>query len=361
MNQTQGGFNWYNSAPRLKANSNPKGRFMNQSNKSGKMQTYNLNLPVLLLLFLVFMILGGGLTYLATQITGTPAEPTIAAVLPTDTLGPPTATMETIAPTEAETTPLPQATLPPLDYTVQSGDTCAGIAGFFDIPITMLVQINNLSTACNIFPGQVLSVPQPTPMPTSDAIATQAARLTAAACPIEVITVQEGETIDAIANFKKIPASVILEWNGKTSSLLFAGETLEIPLCKNTVDESGSTLTPSPAPTYNAAEVLQPPRGSVFSLGDTIVLQWTAPAQLRSNEYFMITIFDNTSGDSVVLEEYLQETSFIVPESLHPADSGTHVFSWQIGIVAHIGEDSFGNRTYRQSGPDSEMYYFAWE
>ncbi|MEN8240681.1 MAG: LysM peptidoglycan-binding domain-containing protein [Chloroflexota bacterium] len=334
---------------------------MSQSNQSGKIQTYNLNLPTLLLLFLVFTLLGGGLTYLAAQITSPSEEPTPVVALPTDTQLPPTETQESAPQIVEETTPLPQPTLPPLDYTVQSGDTCAGIAGFFDISITLLVQLNNLSTSCNIFPGQVLVVPQPTPMPTSDAIATQAARLTEAACPVEVVTVQEGETIDAIANFLGVPANEILEWNGKTSSLLFAGETLEIPLCKNTTDESGSTLTPSPAPSYNAPEILQPPRGMVFSQGDTIVLQWVAPAQLRPNEYFMVTIFDNTAGDMVILEEYLQDTSFIVPESLHPADGGTHVFSWRIGIVAHIGEDSFGNRTYRQSGPDSEMYYFAWE
>jgi LysM repeat protein len=244
---------------------------------------------------------------------------------------------------------------------VQAGDTCAGIAGFFDISLTELVTLNGLSaSSCNIFEGQTLLVPQPTPMPTSDAMATQSARLTAVACPTEVVTVQAGETIEAIANFLGIPAQEILDWNGKTSSLLFEGEQLEIPLCKATVDSSGSTLTPSPAPTYTAPEVLQPPRGSVFSQGDTIVLQWVAPAQLRANEYFVVTIFDNTDGNTVVLEEFLQETSLIVPDSLRPA-GGTHVFSWTVGIVAHIGEDSFGNWTYRLSGPESEMYYFAWE
>jgi hypothetical protein len=120
-------------------------------------------------------------------------------------------------------------------------------------------------------------------------------------------------------------------------------------------------LTPSPAPTYTAPEILQPPKGVVFSNDDTIVLQWVAPAQLRPNEYFVITIFDNTDGNTIVLEEYVQDTSFIVPESLQPGGSAVHVFSWKVGIAAHIGEDSFGNRTYRQSGPESEMYYFAWE
>ena len=336
---------------------------MSQNKQSGKMQTYSLNLPVLLLLFLVFTLLGGGLTYLASQIAGPAEEPTPITQLPTDTqLPPPSETLETAPPEIVEPSPLPQPTLPPIEYTVQSGDTCAGIAGFYDIPLTELVTLNGLSaSSCNIYPGQVLVVPQPTPMPTSDAIATQSARLTAAACPIEVITVQEGETIDVIANFIGVPAAEILTWNGKTSNLLFAGETLDIPMCKVSVDSSGSTLTPSPAPTYTAPEILQPPRGVVFSQGDTVVLQWVAPAQLRPNEYFMITIFDNTSGDIVVLEEYLQDTSFILPDSIYPSDGSTHVFSWRVGIVAHIGEDNFGNRTYRQSGPYSEMYYFAWE
>jgi LysM repeat protein len=334
---------------------------MSQSNQPGKLQSYNLNLPVLLLLFLFFTILGGGLTYLATQIASPEMEPTQAAVIPTNTLQSPTETTEVVPTSTEETSPEPQPTLPPIEYTVQSGDTCAGIAGFFDIPTTLLVQINNLSTACTILEGQVLLVPQPTPLPTTDAMATRDARLTAVACPTQIVTVQENETIEGIANFMSVPAEVILEWNGKTSNLLFAGEQLIIPMCEVTVDSSGSTLTPSPAPTYTAPEILQPPKGVVFSGDDTIVLQWVAPAQLRPNEYFLITIFDNTDGNTVVLEEYVQDTSLIVPESLQPAGNAVHVFSWKVGIVAHIGEDSFGNRTYRESGVESEMYYFAWE
>jgi LysM repeat protein len=334
---------------------------MSQGDQPRKLQTYNLNLPVLLLLFLFFTILGGGLTYLASQIAAPEAEPTIVVLAPTDTIVPPTATQEPEPTTVEETTPEPQPTLEPVAYTVQAGDTCAGIAAFFDIPLTELVTLNGLSaSSCNIFEGQVLYVPQPTPMPTSDAMATQSARLTQVACPVEVVTVQEGETIEAIANFLGVPAQEILDWNGKTNGLLFAGETLEIPLCKVTVDASGSTLTPSPAPTYIAPEILQPPRGSVFTQGDTIVLQWAAPAQLRPNEYFVVTIYDSTNGNTVVLEELLQDTSLIVPASLRPSGE-THVFSWTVGIVAEIGEDSFGNPTYRMSGPESEIYYFAWE
>lgn len=334
---------------------------MSERNQQGKLQSYNLNLPVLLLLFLFFTILGGGLTYLATQFASPDGEPTQAALLPTNTLAPPTDTPEAVPTTTEESTPVPQPTLPPIEYTVQSGDTCDGIANFYKIPLTLLVQMNGLSTSCIIFEGQALLVPQPTPMPTTDAIATSNARGTAAACPTEVVTVQENETIEGIANFKSIPVEVILEWNGKTSGLLFAGEQLVIPLCKVTVDSSGSTLTPSPAPTYIAPEILQPPKGVVFSNGDTVVLQWVAPAQLRQNEYFVVTIFDNTDGNSVVLEEYVQDTSFIVPASVQPSGGSVHVFSWKVGIVAHIGEDSSGERIYRQSGPESEMYYFAWE
>ena len=233
---------------------------MDRDNRPGSLQTYNLNLPVLLLLFLLFTVLGGGLTYLATKITGPEPEPTTFVLQPTDTQLPPTDTLEAATPTIGETTPEPAPTLPPIEYTVQAGDTCAGIADFFDISMAMLVQMNGLSTACNIYEGDVLLVPQPTPMPTSDAMATQSARLTEVACPVDVITVQEGETIEAIANFLGVPAQEILDWNGKTSGLLFAGETLEIPMCKVTVDDTGATLTPSPAPTYQAAEILQPPR-----------------------------------------------------------------------------------------------------
>lgn len=324
---------------------------------------YQLSLPVLLVLFLFFMVFGGGLTYLATRMSAPEATPTndSGLVMITDTpqVDTPVPT-ETLVPTITNT-PEPQPTLPPIPYTVQSGDTCQAIAGAFKISTTALITANGLSVNCYLVEGQQLLVPQPTPLPTTDAIATQSAKQTAAACPIEYVTVQSGDTIEIISQYTRVPVEEILAYNGKTSSLLFAGEVLAIPTCKQTTDFDGATYTPSPAPTYQAAQPIQPPKGSYFRDGEEIILQWTAPAELRNNEYFLLTIIDTTSGGDIVLEETLKDTRFIIPDEYQPSGSTPHIYTWQIGVVAVIGEDAEGKPLFRTTAEGSQVLYFAWE
>lgn len=327
----------------------------------GGMPSYNLSLPVLLLMFIFFTVFGGGLAYFATS--GLPeqtAEPTTLVIatntIPADT---PTPT-DTQIPTVTNTPP-PPPTLPPIDYVVQEGDTCQAIAGAFNITTTALITANGLSVNCYLVSGQRLQVPQPTPLPTTDAIATQSARQTEAACPVDYVTVQAGDTIEVISQYTRVPAEEILNYNGKPSALLFAGEVLAIPTCKETVDLSGATYTPSPAPTYQAATIIQPPTGTYYRSSDEIILQWVSPAELRANEYFLVTLIDSTDGGTIVLEETVKDTRFIVPDSAQPTGSNPHIYAWKIGIIAQIGEDADGNPIFREGGPDSELAYFAWQ
>lgn len=334
----------------------------NSSGGSG-MPSYELGLPVLLILFLFFMVFGGGLTYLVTAGLApaeTTAEPTglamVTDTIPADTPAP----TDTLVPTITNT-PEPPPTLQPTPYTVQSGDSCAAIAGAFNISITALIASNGLSANCYLVEGQVLQIPQPTPLPTSEAIATQAARQTEAACPIEKVTVQTGDTVEIISQYTRVPVEEILAFNGKASAVLFAGEILSIPTCKQTSDLSGATYTPSPAPTYQAPSPIQPPKGTYFRSGEEIILQWTAPAELRQNEFFLLTITDSTDGGTIVLEETIRDTRFIVPAEFQPEGSNPHIYAWKVGVVALIGEDAAGNPLYRTAASDSEMFYFAWE
>ena len=329
----------------------------------GSMPAYQLSLPVLLVLFLFFMIFGGGLTYLATRVVAgispTPTEGGLVMITDTPALDTPVPT-DTLVPTVTNT-PEPQPTLPPIEYIVQSGDTCQAIAGAFKISTTALITTNGLSVNCYLVEGQRLLVPQPTPLPTTDAIATQSARQTEAACPVEYVTVQSGDTIEIISQYTRVPVEEILAYNGKPNSTLFAGEVLAIPTCKETTDYDGATYTPSPAPTYQAAEPVQPAKGTYFQGSDEIILQWTAPAELRENEYFVLTITDTTDGGSLVLEETLKDTRFILPASYQPTGSTPHIYAWQVNVAAVIGEDEGGNPIFRTTAADSQILYFAWE
>jgi LysM repeat protein len=81
-------------------------------------------------------------------------------------------------------TPYPTATLgaavstdvPRLTYTIHAGDTLAGIANFYGVTINDLMEVNGITDANSIRPGQVLIIPVeravtpgPTPTPTQPA------------------------------------------------------------------------------------------------------------------------------------------------------------------------------------------------
>lgn len=85
-------------------------------------------------------------------------------------------------------TPGPTATFPPgytpppsptppsvIVHTVQSGDTCGGIAQRYGVPVTLLREQNNLDEACVIRVGQVLTLTftTPTPVPTLTPVVAQ--------------------------------------------------------------------------------------------------------------------------------------------------------------------------------------------
>ena len=74
----------------------------------------------------------------------------------------------------------------------------------------------------------------------------------------------------------------------------------------------------------------------------------------------MLTITDSTNGGTVVLEETLKDTRFIVPGEYKPDGSTPHIYAWKVGVVALIGEDAAGNPLYRTAAKDSQMMYFAW-
>jgi LysM repeat protein len=326
------------------------------------MPAYTLNLPILLVLFVFFTVFGGGITYLATRMSSpSPTPDNSGLVIFTDTPQPDVPEPTNTPVPSTTNTPIPVPSLTPIAYTVQSGDTCQAIAGAFNISTQALITSNGLSVNCYLVEGQVLQVPQPTPLPTTDAIATQSARQTEAACPIEYITVQGGDTIEIISQYTRVPVTDILAYNGKASSLLFAGEVLAIPTCKVSTDLTGATYTPSPAPTYQAPQPIQPSRGSYFKSGEEIVLQWAAPAELRENEYYLLTITDTTDGGTLVLEEQIKDSTFIIPDAYQPDANIPHIYAWKVSVVALIGEDAEGLPIFRTSSVDSASYYFAWE
>lgn len=331
-------------------------RELNQED-SGKIE---LSVPILLGLFVFFLIVGGGLTYLALQLSQ-PEEPANVAIV--DTLEPTnTQAVETTdAPETSPTlTSTPVPTLTPFTYVVKAGDTCDLLGFSFEVEVLEIILMNDLPADCPLQIGQSVIIPHPTFTPTPEVTATPN-QSTLTACEIQEVIVQEGDTIGLLSDLSGVPVEKILEWNGKSTALLFAGERLEIPLCLISEVIGVGTVTPSPAPPHPPVQLLNPRNGEYFPASTVeIPLQWAAISELQSNEFYRVTIIDVTGENNIVFRGEVQENILILPASLQPSGSSNHLFMWTVQPVAIIGGDA-ENPEYREGGPESEPRYFVWE
>lgn len=317
-----------------------------------------LSLPVAIGLFLLFLALGAVLVFFGLRTTGRMIDPTPV----------PTATATaTITPTPTITlTPTPQPTntpQPPREYTVQSGDTCVSIAAFFGVSVQSIVTENGLSASCNnLFIGQTLKIPWPTPTVTPPPTNTpEPAEATRQACERVNYIVQENDTLSSIAANYAVSMEAIKEWNGLTTDNVFLGQTLVIPLCMRAATP-GPSPTPTPPPPYPAPNLLLPADGAAFTLADDVItLQWTSVGTLRDNEAYMVTIEDVTADQGRKVTDYVTSTKFIVPVSFRPNDNVPHIMRWWVVPVRQTGVDDNGQPIWTVAGSPSEKRVFSWQ
>ena len=325
--------------------------------QGSRMPQITLSLPIALILLALFLGIGAVLVYFALQETGRVVEPTAT---PTTTA---TVTL-TITPTPETPTPtdIPLPTPTPVSYTVQAGDTCAGIAFTFGVSIQSIVLLNNLPADCNtLVESQQLLIPQPTPTPTALPTSTlSAADATEQACEKVNYEVQENDTLSSIANSYNVPMAVIQEYNGLSSDTVFSGMSLIIPLCER-FPTPGPTPTPTLPPPYSAPNLLLPPDGNRFNeSGDIVTLQWASIGTLLDNEAYEITIIDFTDGDSRRLVDYVRDTKFIVPAAFRSSDSIPHLYRWWVMSTRQSGTDEDGNPVWESAGSASDQRVFMW-
>jgi LysM repeat protein len=116
------------------------------------------------------------------------------------------------------------------EYTVQADDTCTKIAVGLSVSVVSIVESNNLKKDCsNIYEGQVLLIPYPTPTPLGSLFATF--REVVTDCDREKYTVNTGDTPESISSKYKVPEDVIIFSNGLLGNKVKAGMQLVIPLC----------------------------------------------------------------------------------------------------------------------------------
>ena len=327
--------------------------------RAKRLPEITLSLPAALGLLALFLTLGAVVVFLVLN-SNSPVE--VAEITPES--GTPTAS-PTVTETPTITLTATQAAtwtpLPPIDYTVRPGDSCAGIAAAFGVSVQSIILENNLSANCDLFEDQQLMIPQPTPTASPQPTATLSdAEKTEAACDTINYTVQANDTLSSIANTYNVTMATIREYNGLPSDTVFEDQNLVIPLCLRR-PTAGPTPTPTQLPPYPGPNLLLPSDGASFtSASETITLQWAAVGALETNEAYAVTITDLTSDDKTTITEYVRDTSFIVPGSYVPTDSRPHVFRWSVYIVRQIGGNEENGENWEVAGNRSVERVFAW-
>ena len=343
------------------AQSGPKAvKKVQKSVQANRMPEITLSLPAAVGILAVVIIVAAAIMFFVLR-TGagggsplTPSESPTPTITPTASQ-PPTATLPA--------TDVPTATpIPPRDYTVSAGDgTCSRIAFNFGISVQSIIFENNLPSTCPISVGQKLKIPYPTPTiappATSTALPVDA---TKNACETVPITVQDGDTLSSIAANYAVSMDAIMTFNGLTTTNVFVGNSLLIPLCMRAATP-GPTPTATIPPPYPASNLLLPADGAAFTLAnDVVTLQWASVGVLRNGEAYQVTVEDVTADQTRRQTDYVADTKYIIPTAFRPKDNVAHVLRWWITPVRQSGSDDQGQPIWVASGAVSEKRVFTW-
>ena len=321
------------------------------------MPEVTLSLPVALAVLAGFLVLGAAALYFTLQGTHQIQPPT-PIPSPTATPTPSATPTETLIPTDTPTlTPEP-----PIQYTVQAGDSCGAIASLYNSSVAAIISLNSLNSTCtNLRIGQKILIPRPTPTPLPAATATlEPAAATRSACETVEYTVQANDSLSTIATNYGVSMQAIKDFNGLSTDSVFIDQKLSIPLCMRAATP-GPSPTPTTPPPYQAPNLLLPADGAPFTLAnDTVTLQWASIGTLRQNESYQVTVEDVTAGTGRKLVAFVTDTKYIVPVSFRPQDNQPHVMRWTITAVRQTGTDDQGNPIWTSAGAESTPRTFTW-
>ena len=306
-------------------------------------------------------LISAGLTFTADRLILPPGGRATSTGSPSPT---PTQSL-TPSPSPSPTQVATSTPQPPIRYTIVEGDTCGGIAFFFDVAVRSIIEVNNLGTQCLLTVGQEILIPHPTPTVTPEPSATLApAEATEAACPKETYTVVANDTLFGIAQAYNVSIQSIQDYNGLLTDTVFQGQRLVIPLCER-LTVGGATPTPTLPPPYPAPNLLLPRDGEPFTLAnDTVSLQWASVGALREGEFYRVTVVDVTeqvlgSGNKTLVD-YVTDTKYLIPADFRPPGSLPHVMRWWIETVRLAGSSPAGDPRYSTAGASSIQRVFTW-
>ncbi len=289
------------------------------------------------------------------------------ALTPTITRTPTRTATPTYTPPPSPTKAFTPTPIPPIPYTVKSGDTPLGIATFYSISVESLMAFNGRQVDDIIRVGEVLQIPVPTPQPTSTPtpIGFELTKTPLPPTPSKSIyTVKQGDTLSGIADTLGVSMDAIIKENNIADpSSLQVGQTLVIPLGPTPTSTPAlipANATPTPQPNYPAVRLLTPLDGEIIVGGSSpILLQWLSSGILSANELYRAEVTQLNSGRNP-FSVRTRATSLRVPIELFPAPADRNrTFRWKVEIIRQVGTGSDGEPIYKVVSSLSQ-YSFQW-
>jgi LysM repeat protein len=300
----------------------------------------------------------------------------------------PTRVEVTAAPANPQPTDPPQ----PVVVRVEEGDTCGSIAVAHGLELAggsaAIREANGLNAGCtNLVIGQEIVVPPATPTATPPGYAETATTewtkipeglRNATLWAVNTLCPEEGDTLESMALKSNTTRQRICELNPLPDGIDCRGcnfaadgpnaRCAPAPIISefSCLNVPGPTHTPTftatfsgeetatPIPTYIAPQGVRPVNGERVLPG-AVMLVWSSSGQLKANEYYKVSITNETTGELMAIE-LTQKTSLILPADWHPAPGQEVTIGWAVEVV----DRSVPDQHVSKSGL-SRVYRFVWE
>jgi LysM repeat protein len=306
------------------------------------------------------------LAILALIIQGS-REAALLALTPTVTPTPTRTATPTVTPTPSPTSAATPTPIPPVEYTVKSGDTPFDICAIYGCTPEDLMAFNNKGPNDFIVVGEKLLIPIPTPVPTDTPTPEGfvATPTSAAPTPSEVIyIVKDGDTLIGIARDLGVPMDVIQRRNNISDpENIQIGQQLVVPVGPTptfTPLPAPAGVTSTPIPTYGPVQLLSPLDGEIV-VGNSapILLEWLSSGILRDNELYKVEV-SQVGGTRQPASIRTLSTGWHLPTDLFPpATDRNRTFRWSVVIIRQVGTGTDGAPIYDIVSPVSERT-FDW-
>ncbi len=284
----------------------------------------------------------------------------------------------------ASATPGPTAAT--IKYRVKAGDTLTSIAAKYHVSIQAIMTANSLKDE-TIRAGEDLTIPLPTPTPSSGAYLPPASPGPMASTPT-IIALQapptsaspgstpgvvrhivvKGETLISIAALYGSSADSIRAANQLVGDMLSIGQVLQVPVGGWSPTAIPTTMViPSATATlqfpYTAPSLIWPPEGQIIRGKDAApMLQWVSSAILKADEYYVVHVDLIGAKPKSIVRQVRQGTSLqLTPADYPGASANGTTCSWYVLIVSQpkLQTESSGTLIYASS-PPSEPRRFVW-